>query len=120
MGELAAARAGHVKDCIVGIRSILEGKTFEEARAETVVWLAFERYLQILSEASRHIPASWKTQFGRDLPWQNIADLGNVLRHAYDRANAAVYWSIHENDLDPLEAAIDAMLAAHGQPGAGA
>lgn len=41
------------------------------------------------------------------------ADLGNHLRHAYHRTDIGALWSIYEDDLDPLEAAVDAMLAAH-------
>jgi len=68
-----------------------------------------------VSEASRNIPDKWKNELGEGIPWRQIAGLGNLLRHAYDQVNAEVFWQIYENDLDPLEAAIDAMLAAHGQ-----
>jgi uncharacterized protein with HEPN domain len=47
-----------------------------------------------------------------------VANLGNVLRHAYEQVNVDVLWSIYTDDLDPLEAAIDAILAAHGNDAA--
>ena len=42
--------------------------------------------------------------------------LGNLLRHVYHHASVPILWAIYTNDLDPLEAAIDAMLAAHASP----
>lgn len=42
-----------------------------------------------------------------------MGDLGNVLRHAYHRTDVRALWSVYEDDLDPLEAAVDDMLAVH-------
>ena len=109
-------RAVHVKDAIEGIGEVLKGKTRDEALADRKTWLAFERLLEIVSEASRHISEEMKIEFGRDVPWRDIADLGNVLRHAYHQLNAPVLWDIYENRLRLLEAAIDAMLAANPPP----
>ena len=82
--------------------------------AEPVTRAAFERFLEVLSEASRHVPDSWKSGIGADIPWRRVSDLGNHIRHAYHRLDAQVLWSIYEEDLDGLEQVIDAMLAAHG------
>lgn len=104
-------RARDIKQCIVEIRALLSGKTFEQTRNEPVTRAAFERFLEILSEASRHIPDAWKKQHGA-VPWRQVAGLGNHLRHAYHRTDAQALWSIYEDDLDVLEQAVDAMLAA--------
>ena len=63
---------------------------------------AFERFLEILSEASRHIPDDLKEEFS-EIPWRQVADLGNFIRHVYHKVDMEVLWSIYENDLDPLE-----------------
>ena len=83
------------------------------ARASGLTWSGFLYELLIISEASRHLPDAWKSQFGPTIDWRQIADLGNRLRHGYHRNEATILWSIYLNDLDPLEAAIDRMLAAH-------
>ncbi len=90
---------------------MLDQKTFEQMRAEPVTRAAFERFLEIMSEASRHVPDQWKSAHG-GVPWRQVADLGNHLRHAYHRTDAEALWSIYEDDLGPLEAAVDAMLSA--------
>lgn len=91
---------------------MLSGKSFEDVERDDDTRAAFERYLEILCEAVRHLPGEWKSEHPQ-IPWQNIAGLGNVLRHAYDRVDLPTLWAIYERDLDPLERAIDAMLAAH-------
>jgi uncharacterized protein with HEPN domain len=105
-------RAEDVKDAIEQTRLLLAGRTMDEARSDRVVWAAFERFLEIVSEASRHIPDDWKRDQS-EIPWRQVADLGNRLRHVYRDVNPQALWLIYERDLDPLEAAIDAMIAAH-------
>jgi hypothetical protein len=106
----AAKRAQHIKDAIGEIRDGLKGVPLEVARASGYSGAAFST-----SEASRHLPEDWKSTFGASIEWRPLADLGNRLRHSYQHNEAAILWSIYRNDLDPLEAAIDRMLAAHGE-----
>ncbi|MGV3550072.1 HepT-like ribonuclease domain-containing protein [Rhizobium sp.] len=71
---------------------------------------ACERFLETLSEASRHIPDAWKAE-RTEIPWRQIADMGNHLRHAYHAVDPAILWQIHENgDLDALKAAVEHLL----------
>jgi uncharacterized protein with HEPN domain len=113
MVERTVHRVRHIKDRIEKIRLILGELSFEDAAVHPAVWPAFERHLEVISEASRNIPDDWRTEFGPEIPWRQIAAIGNLLRHVYDRTDAQVLWSIYEHDLDQLEAAIDRMLAAH-------
>ena len=41
------------------------------------------RALEIISEASRHVPAEAKARL-TNIPWRNIAAIGNKLRQEYD------------------------------------
>ena len=109
----AADRLRHVRDAVASIRTLLEGKTGPDALSDVIVRAALERFLEIVSEASRHIPTEWKDEHGSQVPWRDIANFGNLLRHAYQNVDARILWAIYADDLDPLEAAIDAMLAAH-------
>jgi uncharacterized protein with HEPN domain len=47
---------------------------------------AGERCIEIVSEASRHIPDELKAEFP-DQPWHEIAAVGNLLRHHYERVD---------------------------------
>ena len=105
-------RLRDIKMCVMHIRSLLEGKAFEQVQNEPATRAAFERFLEILSEASRHVPDDWKSEH-EVIPWRQVADLGNHLRHSYHRTDALALWSIYTDDLDMLEASVDAMLMAH-------
>jgi uncharacterized protein with HEPN domain len=113
----AAERLLHIKQSIGHIHHLLDGKTVHDPRSDPYIRAALERFLDIISEACRHLPEHWKQSFGQDVPWRDIANFGNVLRHAYDGADVEVLWSVNESDLAPLEGAIDAMLVAHPPKG---
>lgn len=57
-----------------------------------------------------------KDRHGADIPWQKIAGLGNILRHTYQHSNLRILWAVYTDDLDSLDAAIDAMLAEAPTP----
>lgn len=113
MASSATDRAIQIKRSIAEIRLIVGQRALRDVLADRPSWLAFERLLEIISEASRHLPEDWKQDHGRDLPWRQIAGLGNFLRHAYDNIHSEILWDIYTHDLAPLEAAIDAMIAAN-------
>ncbi len=55
-------RLHDIVDAIDQIDQLLEGKSFADLQADRVVRAAFERFLEILSEASRHIPDELKSR----------------------------------------------------------
>jgi uncharacterized protein with HEPN domain len=112
MNRRETLRAEHIKNCIVQIRSLLAGRTVESLDSDVVAWAALERFFEIISEASRHISSETKDRYGPDVAWRPIADLGNHLRHVYERVQLKVLWNVYLNDLDALEGVVDAILAA--------
>ncbi|WP_186767221.1 HepT-like ribonuclease domain-containing protein [Devosia ginsengisoli] len=82
-----------------------------EVEVDPIIRAALERYLEIVSEASRYIPPEMQQTYGSDVPWRAVADLGNILRHAYHMTDLPALWRIYQQDLDPLEAVVKAMLA---------
>jgi uncharacterized protein with HEPN domain len=113
MAVSAADRLRHMKDSIANIRGLLEGRNVEQVVDDRVSRAALERFLEVLSEASRYVPDDWKIAFGPAIPWWEVAAFGNILRHEYDQVDLDVLWDVYARDLDPLEVAIDAMIAAH-------
>ena len=73
-------------------------------------WLV-ERGVEIVSEASRHLPPELK-QGHPEIPWQKVAGIGNVLRHNYENIAAPIMWKLARDDLDALEQVCRAELAA--------
>ena len=63
-------------------------------------WLV-ERGVEIISEASRHLPDDLKAR-NPEIPWQKVAGIGNVLRHSYESIAAPVPWKLVQADLPTL------------------
>ncbi len=110
--EKAIWRLHHIKKAITNANGLLAGRSIDSLRTDEVIRAACERFLEIISEASRYIPEAWRLQHPA-VPWRQVQDLGNVIRHVYHRVEAERLWTIYEDHLGPLEAAIDAMLAEH-------
>ncbi|WP_298744177.1 HepT-like ribonuclease domain-containing protein [uncultured Brevundimonas sp.] len=68
-----------------------------------------ERCLSIISEASRRLPEDFKAQ-NTDIDWRGMADLGNVLRHIYDRVSRTELLRILREELEPLRKAVLQLL----------
>jgi uncharacterized protein with HEPN domain len=96
---LAYARLEHARDVIDEIEAF--GDYLREAM--------LRRGIEIISEASRHIPAALKARHP-DIPWREIAGIGNVLRHGYEAIDDREIWRVVSRDLPPLKVTIEAML----------
>jgi len=111
--ERALFRLEHIKTAIADIRTILSGASYDQMVSDVVIRSAFERQLEIISEASRHLPEEWQLAHGSHVPWHDVRNIGNILRHTYHLVEYPVLWRVYTDHIDPLEAAIDAMIAAH-------
>ena len=97
-------------DAVDQIEKILNEKTFADVFSDRLLRAGFERFLEIVSEASRHIPPSLKDN-APEIPWSDIAAIGNHLRHAYHRVDFEILWRICEDgELDELRAAAKSFL----------
>jgi uncharacterized protein with HEPN domain len=112
----AIYRLYDVDTAIADIFDLLADKGFGDVVADRTIQRAFERNLEIISEASRHVPAEFRAAHP-ELPWADIATLGNILRHAYHKTDLTALWSIYETrQLSTLQDAVRAWLASHGNP----
>jgi uncharacterized protein with HEPN domain len=94
---------------IAGIRDTVGDLDFERYAAVWHAKHATERGIEIISEASRHIPKDLK-ETEPQIPWRQIAGIGNVLRHDYETISDHVIWDILVTHLDPLEDAARRLL----------
>jgi uncharacterized protein with HEPN domain len=108
-------RLTDMRTAIDQIKNLLDGKQVSVLTSDPPTRAAFERFLEILSEASRHIPEESKNEFS-NIQWRQVADLGNFIRHAYHKIDLEVLWSIYENDLHSLELVVDALISRLAAP----
>jgi uncharacterized protein with HEPN domain len=100
--RIISPRLADIVEAIERIRRVLAGvslETFEQSWEKR--WLV-ERGMEVLSEASRHLTSELKARHP-EIPWQKVADIGNVLRHAYDHVAPDVLWKVVQDDLSALE-----------------
>jgi len=104
----------HMLEAIANIETDTAGCDFERFRKDRRVRQLVERNLEIISEASRRLPQAAKNAEGQ-IPWRDIAGIGNVIRHEYHDTYPTVLWKTCARDLQPLKdalARIRAMVAA--------
>jgi uncharacterized protein with HEPN domain len=104
-----ASRLEDILAAIAVIEAYTSGKTFDDYAAERMLRDAVERNIERISEASRHISKSLEAKH-HEIPWRNIAGIGNILRHAYPIVDDSLVWEVVVRDLPPLKAAIEQML----------
>jgi uncharacterized protein with HEPN domain len=83
----------------------IAGIDFETFRSVYHMARTVERCIEIVSEATRHLPDEIKSRYP-DVPWQQIAGIGNVLRHDYDIIDDYVIWDVATVHFPRLRAVI--------------
>lgn len=106
MSKNLALYADQILEAITNIYADINGKDLQSFCADRRVRQLVERNLEILSEASRRLPDEFK-QKESDIPWRNIAGIGNVLRHDYYKSNPEILWEICRKDLRNLQNAVE-------------
>lgn len=71
---------------------------------------AVERCFEIVSEASLSISPGLKAT-EPEIPWREVAGIGNILRHDYPGVDIRLLVATHERDIPPLKAALLRMQA---------
>ena len=79
-------RLTDIRDAIDETQDLAAGVAFETFARSWVMQRAVERGLEIIPEASRHVSDDLKA-LAPDIPWRQIAAIGNLLRHEYQRAD---------------------------------
>jgi uncharacterized protein with HEPN domain len=100
-----------ILDAITRLRQKTDGVCLIEFEGDWERRWLVERGLEIISEASRHLPEALKARHPH-IPWKNIAGIGNVLRHDYDQASPEILWKIVMERLPALEQVCSAELRA--------
>lgn len=102
-------------DAIHGIEGALRGKSYEDFQESHVLQRAVERWLEIVSEATRYVPDDMR-QRASHIPWVTIEIFGNKTRHEYQTISPKRIWRIAVEDIAPLKAAIQAFYAEAKRP----
>jgi uncharacterized protein with HEPN domain len=95
-------RLSDIVEAIERIRSVLCDMPLDVFETEWQAQWLVERGIEIISEASRHLPDELKARHPH-IPWGKVAGIGNILRHNYENIAAPVMWKLAQADLSALE-----------------
>ena len=88
---------------------ICAGRTFEELLADWQATAALERFLEIVGEAVKRLPADLRSRHP-SVPWKEIAGTRDRLSHGYDDVEHQVLWDAVQNDVPRLLVTVEQML----------
>jgi uncharacterized protein with HEPN domain len=94
-----------------GIEKAIAVKTFRDYERSCVLRSALERGVEVISEASRHLSRELRSPH-KDVRWKDIAGIGNILRHEYQRVDSQIIWNAVKDDLPALKKALLTMKAS--------
>ncbi len=103
-----------IRDNIILARSFVDGFDYERFRDNHLIFYAVMRALEIISEASRRLPAAMKAR-RPEIPWQDVAGAGSVYRHDYEDVRQRDVWTTVQKHLPPLLAVVEAELRQLGE-----
>jgi uncharacterized protein with HEPN domain len=103
----------YLKDILSNIESaerFVTGISFEEFIRDEKTNYAVVRCLEIIGEASKHIPAGLRTKYP-EVPWKTMVGTRNVIIHEYVSIDLAEVWKTTVNNLPPLKKQIQRIIA---------
>ena len=95
----------YLSDILTSIDEIEEfvlGMTFEAFSSDKKTINAVIRSLEVLGEATKHIPASIRKKHP-DIPWSKMAGLRDVLIHDYMGVDLKTVWKVVEERLPEIK-----------------
>ena len=100
--RIVSPRLDDIVEAIEHINSVMRGVSLDEFEANWQKRWLVERGIEIISEASRHLPDDLKDRHP-EIPWRKVAGIGNVLRHGYNHAAPDILWKLANEDLASLD-----------------
>ena len=98
-----------IRENINAARLFIEGLSSEQFRSSRLHFYAVTRALEIISEAARRLPSSFREKHAT-LPWKQIMGVGNIYRHDYDNVQETFVWATVQDHLSPLLAVVTAEI----------
>ncbi len=105
----------NLADILVSIQSIepfVSEMDLDAYKNDERTQAAVERKMLIISEAAIRLKDAAET-LCPDVPWREIREIGNWLRHQCDSVEVETIWNTIQDDLPPLRVAVEKALATN-------
>jgi uncharacterized protein with HEPN domain len=96
----------HIRDNIILAETFIDGFDYERFRDNLLVFYAVTRALEVISEASRRLPAEMKERHP-EISWADVAGAGSIYRHDYEDVRQNRVWVTVQKDLPRLRAVVE-------------
>jgi uncharacterized protein with HEPN domain len=103
-------RLDDILEAIEGTQSIVSELDFEGYSNSFIARRAVERCVEIVSEASRHLPDELTREFPQ-IPWSDIRGIGNRLRREYQRVDDRIIWLVATKSFPELKPVVQDMIS---------
>ncbi len=94
-------RISDILECIDRIQRYTSGMVLNEFEGDDKTIDSVLRNLEIIGEASRHIPRDIKTRHAH-LPWLEMYTMRNIVVHEYHGVNLSIIWQTITEDLPAI------------------
>ncbi|PIN89782.1 DUF86 domain-containing protein [Candidatus Pacearchaeota archaeon CG10_big_fil_rev_8_21_14_0_10_32_14] len=91
-----------ILNSIKKIESFSKDLTENELSSNELKQFAITRALEIIGEAAKNIPDSFRNQY-KEIPWKDIAGMRDVITHSYFNVDLDIVWRVIQKDLPILK-----------------
>ena len=111
-GEIdALARVQHMLDYAREAEDMAQGRVRADLDADRMFNLALTRLVEVVGEAASWIESDFRALHPQ-VPWSDIVATRNRLIHEYDQVDLNRIWRIVQDDIPPLIAQLESIIAA--------
>ncbi|MFW6348304.1 MAG: DUF86 domain-containing protein [Cyclonatronaceae bacterium] len=96
-------------DSMLRIQEYIEHLSLDEFSESSLVIDAVVRNLEIIGEASKHVPVSVKQKYPQ-LPWKQMYGLRNFIVHEYFGIDIEIIWKIISDELPQNAKDLEALI----------
>lgn len=101
----------HILDSICIIEEYSKNMTQAKFHKNRSLQDAIIRRLEIIGEAVKNLPISFKTKHP-DIPWKQIAGMRDILIHEYFDVDLVLTWKVVKHELPPIKKKLSAILSS--------
>ncbi len=91
-----------VMDAILEVEEFTNGMSYDAFVADKKTVNAVIRSLEVLGEATKHIPATFRHKHA-DIPWSKMAGMRDVLIHDYMGVDLKTVWKVAQERLPEIK-----------------
>lgn len=92
----------HIMECIELIEKYTKNLSRREFLENTKTQDAVIRRIEVIGEASKNIPKSFKNKYP-GIPWKKIAGMRDILTHEYFGVDLHLTWNVTQKDIPKLK-----------------